>query len=479
MTRPARLLISLRLVSAIVVAIPAVGLGAATFWQGLAEPGGMSLDRMFHLSLGLALFVLFAEFAVSIIRSRASATIIALGLGGFLAAALAAIVAELLGPPALLILVIAVSVWAVVLARTTLEGGDAGSEVQPRQLELHYFTGTGNTYRVASWIAAAAKRRGIESALVRIDTRETDAVTGISDSADHRTLGILTPTHGFTAPWAVVAYAATVPGVRGADVFALATRAGWYVGPLRLPGFEGTAAWLLALILMLRGGRLVGVAAIDMPSNWTALHPGMNAGHIATIVEKAQAKTDVFAGRLLSDQIRLGGLLELAGGLVLIPVSLGYVVFARKLLGKLFFADERCTSCGLCARMCPLDAVRMSGSPPKRPYWTFGCESCMRCMNICPEEAIQASWVGAIAQTAVLLAATEYVAGIAVIVGVAKTSWVVSVLGAVILFALTGATYHVVWVLGRSRTVAWLLGHATPTRLYRRYREPGTDLRDV
>lgn len=479
MARPARVLSVLRFVSAVVVAIPAIGLGLATFWQGIAELGGMSLDRVFHMSLGLALLVLFSEFAVSIVRSRESVTIIALGLGGFLAAATSAIVTELFGPPALLILVIAVSVRAVVLARPTLEGGDAASDLQPHQLELHYFTGTGNTYRVASWIASAAKRRGVESALVRIDTREADAVGGISGSSAHRMLGILTPTHGFTAPWAVVAYAATVPGVRGADVFALATRAGWYVGPLRLPGFEGTAAWLLALILMLRGGRLVGVAAIDMPSNWTALHPGMNAGHIATIVEKAKARTDAFAATLLSGQIRLGGWLELAGGLVLIPVSLGYVVFARKLLAKLFFADERCTSCGLCARTCPLDAVHMSGSLPKRPYWTFGCESCMRCMNICPEEAIQASWVGAIAQTAVLLAATEYVAGIAVIVGVARASWVVSVLGIVILFAVVGATYQVFWVLGRTRAVAWLLGHATPTRLYRRYREPETDLRDV
>lgn len=109
------------------------------------------------------------------------------------------------------------------------------------QATLHYFSGTGNTFRVASWIAERARARGAEVAMVPISARsEEECLPALA--LGRRLLGILTPTHGFTAPWAVLAYATTVPGVRGADVFVVATRAGWYIGPVRLPGLEGTAA---------------------------------------------------------------------------------------------------------------------------------------------------------------------------------------------------------------------------------------------
>jgi Pyruvate/2-oxoacid:ferredoxin oxidoreductase delta subunit len=345
-------------------------------------------------------------------------------------------------------------------------------------MSLRYFSGTGNTYRVASWIAERARARGGDATLVRIPAGDA-AGSPPAVPNGRRVLGILAPTHGFTAPWAALADAATAPGVRAADVFVVVSRAGWYVGPLRLPGLEGTAAWLLALVLVLRGGRLVGVKAIDMPSNWTALHWGMSDEHVATIIRHASARTDAFADSLLDGKVRLTGLVSLAFGVLLAPVSLGYVVLARRLLGKLFFADERCTSCGLCAQHCPVGAVRMAGESPKRPYWTLRCESCMRCMNICPERAIEASWLGAAAQTYVMLLAFEgLVSASAVMAGPAGQTLAATVASAALLVAVLPA-YRAFWLLGRPRAAAWFLGHTTPTRLFRRYREPGTDLRDM
>lgn len=331
---------------------------------------------------------------------------------------------------------------------------------------LHYFSGTGNTFRVASWFAETARARGAQVTMTPISARgQEERVPAVA--AGRRMLGVLAPTHGFTAPWAALTHAATVHGVRGADVFAVVTRAGWYAGPLRLPGLEGTAAWLLALMLVLRGGRLVGVRAVDMPSNWTALHWGMNDAHVAAILKAAKTWTSAFAESILGGRRRLTGWLALATGLVLAPVSLLYLLVARPLLGKLFFADERCTSCALCSKHCPFQAVHMRGGPPRRPFWTSDCQSCMRCMNICPERAIQANWLFAAAQTWVMLAVLEAIAGAAAIVACAA------------ILALTGPLYRIVWVLDRPRAAAWLLGHTTPTRFFRRYREPGTDLRDI
>ena len=51
-----------------------------------------------------------------------------------------------------------------------------------------------------------------------------------------------------------------------------------------------------------------------------------------------------------------------------------------------FWADHRCTVCGLCARICPVGSIEMVDGHPR---FNDGCELCMRCIHACPNEAIQ------------------------------------------------------------------------------------------
>jgi len=53
---------------------------------------------------------------------------------------------------------------------------------------------------------------------------------------------------------------------------------------------------------------------------------------------------------------------------------------------KRFFADEKCTTCGTCAKVCPADNISLVDS---KPVWNGHCESCMACINLCPKESIQ------------------------------------------------------------------------------------------
>jgi Pyruvate/2-oxoacid:ferredoxin oxidoreductase delta subunit len=340
---------------------------------------------------------------------------------------------------------------------------------------LHCLSGTGNTYRVTEWIVEEARAVGIPTQVHAVHRGATPDVP----TEGRRLVGLLSPTHGFTAPWGAIRYALSVPGVRGADVFCVATRAGWYVGPWLLPGLEGTAPWVLALILLARGARPVGIMGVDMPSNWTALHWGMSRPHVATILERARPRVAGFADAMLRGHRRVRGWPALAAGLLLLPGSLAYLALGHLLLGKFFFADERCTSCGRCARHCPFDAVLMVGEAPPLPYWTYRCESCMRCMNVCPHDAVQATWPGAVGVyflTAVPVGAAAVAALQAS--GAGGTLLDVTVQYVFSLLAVAAA-YAAVWLLARLRPMAWLLGHTTPTRLYRRYREPGTDLRRI
>ena len=51
-----------------------------------------------------------------------------------------------------------------------------------------------------------------------------------------------------------------------------------------------------------------------------------------------------------------------------------------------FWADDKCNSCGICRKVCPVANIEMEKG---RPVWPHHCEQCMACLQWCPQEAIQ------------------------------------------------------------------------------------------
>jgi Pyruvate/2-oxoacid:ferredoxin oxidoreductase delta subunit len=358
-------------------------------------------------------------------------------------------------------------------------GVERVSEPVTGGVELHYMSGTGNTYRVARWMGDAAQARGLDVSLVAIGKPEAPRPA----ATDRGLLGVLFPTHGFTAPWGVLKHVARMPRLPGRRAFVAGSRAGWGWVWLRLPGFEGTGTWLVALILALKGAKVVGITGVDMPSNWTAVHPGLRPANVEDIVQRASGRVRAFADTLLDGGTLYRGWLSLVFGLLLAPVSLGYLLLGRPLLGKLFIADERCTSCGICATSCPFGAIRMLGRPKARPFWTWHCESCMRCMNVCPEDAVQAWQPGMVGLFLLASAAGIPVGIVLALSGLVRIGMAGTLVGEALSWAAVlgawAACYALLWWLARYVPVAWLVGHSTFTRIYRRYHEPDTDLRRV
>jgi ferredoxin len=52
---------------------------------------------------------------------------------------------------------------------------------------------------------------------------------------------------------------------------------------------------------------------------------------------------------------------------------------------RTFSVSEECNSCGICARVCPVDNIELVGG---RPEWLHHCENCLACYNWCPRKAI-------------------------------------------------------------------------------------------
>lgn len=348
------------------------------------------------------------------------------------------------------------------------------------ELLLYYFSGTGNTYRAAAWMVEAAQAQGISSRAVSIDRAEPQGQTVGSG----RLLGLLSPTHAFCAPWAMIRFALSLPAGRGTRAFALLTRGGMKVGRFLIPGLEGTGAYLLALILALKGYRVVGAAGLDMPATWSVVAPGFSPKTAGEIMAQVRPRALAFHQTLLSGGRRFQGFIPLALGLALAPLTLAYLVMGRFFLAKLFYASPKCNGCGLCARACPVQAIRMQGKQNPRPYWTFLCESCTRCMNFCPQSAVEASYpfgallfyLGNIPLAAFLLDRLAYwvvqsagLKGTLVETLIQYPYKLLSIAAAYLLFSLAL----------RLHWINRLLTLATPTHYYRRYHEPQTSLNQL
>jgi len=50
-----------------------------------------------------------------------------------------------------------------------------------------------------------------------------------------------------------------------------------------------------------------------------------------------------------------------------------------------FRCDKKCNGCGICARICPADNIKLVD---KKPVWQHHCESCYACFQWCPRQAI-------------------------------------------------------------------------------------------
>lgn len=335
-------------------------------------------------------------------------------------------------------------------------------------------SGTGNSYRCAVW-AAEAMPKGITTSVTPFEKAD------IKQFKPSGLTGLFFPTHGFTIPWAALKFCLKMPAVKKSPVFITASRAGWFLGPWGLPGMEGTACLIAALILFLKGWDVRGFSGMDMPSNWLDVHPGMNGAHARFFFDKTKNKMLSFASGIHSGKRIYRNVICWIIGVLLIQVSFMYLIFARLMLAKIKFADERCNNCEICGRYCPFNAIKMLGQAgKKRPYWTFKCESCERCMGACPKQAIQAGhsyifmlyWLmyGVLGFVPLYLAA-EY--------GILKTgapAMALSIAWA-LLFYFTGQ-----WLLHFitcTKAGAMLFSYTTFTRVFRRYMQKDTSLKNL
>ena len=230
---------------------------------------------------------------------------------------------------------------------------------------IFYYTGTGNSLWSARLLAAK-----LDDAVVR-PLKGADVLA----AGDAGAVGFVFPVHMWGVPGPVKEFAERLALRPDTYLFALAVNAGQVARTLVQ----------LGEILARRGLTLAAGYDIVLPSNYIPWGgPGPQ--------EKRQARIDAARAKIAAaaQVIAAGdaGAVERGPWWQRLAFTALYRLTYNQVprMDKDFWCDERCDSCGTCARVCPAANIDMKKG---RPEWRHRCEQCLACIQWCPREAIQ------------------------------------------------------------------------------------------
>lgn len=240
-------------------------------------------------------------------------------------------------------------------------------------IELKYFSGTGNSYKILDTCQSVFVQKGSKAVLSSI-TDKSD----INKNAD--LIGFCFPVYAFGIPRISRQYLSNLPVFeKPVKTFVLIT-----AGDSEEAGFSVRES---TRILKKKGLDVTYTKVIQMPANWTvAMNPPPREEASSMIddgiAEAKKAVQDILNGVVHHHRFNYPPRYSKFG------FYKDYYLFKWLGLSSLwreFRTDETCDFCGLCEKVCPTDSIRIVDN---KPNWSKTCEQCMRCVNYCPKQAI-------------------------------------------------------------------------------------------
>ena len=226
---------------------------------------------------------------------------------------------------------------------------------------IFYFSGTGNSLYVARKIADGLGDCSIHSmAAFRADSQ--------IGGADERT-GFVFPSYYSNLPRIVRRF------IDGLDI----NPETWLFGTVTMGapmGLGNGAAIALEKVLEERGLTLRYCYGITMPRNYVLKYNPLSPESATKFNTKADKRVKKIVEEIKSGKSVIHKSSMTANNLYENIDS----------LDESFLAEDHCTGCGQCERICPVQNIKLING---RPEWQHRCEHCVACISWCPENAIQ------------------------------------------------------------------------------------------
>ena len=228
-----------------------------------------------------------------------------------------------------------------------------------------YFSATGNSKYVAKRIA-----RAFDDTAVSIEKQD-----GSITLRENEILGIVTPVHWWQLPLPTREYLKKLNLTAAGQpyTFIVATCG-------TTPGCVFSDA---ERILQEKNIRLNAGFSVKMPDTWT---PAFDLSDPERVARKNADAEEIIDSVIAGIESRTEGN-HMKRTLPHAVRVLSEPSFDRARRTSRFYVEDTCSGCGLCARKCPVQAIRIKN---RKPVWVKEqCALCLRCLHCCPNFSIQ------------------------------------------------------------------------------------------
>lgn len=232
---------------------------------------------------------------------------------------------------------------------------------------IFYFSGTGNSLKIAKDLMQELGDTELVP-IQKVINKEIDL------TADN--IGLVFPVYMWGMPLMAANFVKKLKADKNKYFFAVTNYGGMPAGTI----------CQTADLLSANGIKLSAGFTVKMPGNYTPMYGAISENKQQKIFEKEKIKikeiAEIVKNRAESKLEKNFFLINwLFSGLI-------YKFSAPHInsMDNKFYADEKCTSCGICERVCPAQNIKIVNG---KPQWQHKCEQCLACLQWCPVSAVQ------------------------------------------------------------------------------------------
>lgn len=232
-------------------------------------------------------------------------------------------------------------------------------------IKIFYFSATGNSLQIARNIAGELENSEIKSMAAGIPN---EPVGGLNES-----IGFIFPVYFNGLPRLVKSFVEKITIAPDTYCFAIADSG----------GTRSNSLGMINAILIPKGVRLSFADEIKMPGNYIISHNPPHLAEVERLIAEASIKAKTIATAIFNQELQPAVPKAKLWSEI---INYRFLYKNTYTLDEKFTATHKCIGCGLCAKVCPVNNIRIE---KRRPCWQHRCEQCLACLHWCPCEAIE------------------------------------------------------------------------------------------
>lgn len=233
------------------------------------------------------------------------------------------------------------------------------------ELELYYFSGTGNTKFIVDYVISKLNSNGVDAEVYHIEDKSPKITKGKNKM-------FVFPANSQSVSPFIWKFFKDLPEGNGEKLFVLITL-----------NESSYVAEPLYKLFKKKGYTPVYFSEVSMPNNMI-VNNTVDTENDKTRVKNALKKCDEIVQDIVNGKSKWVSEFKGSRFVSFLSRNTNLPWISMRLIFKLEVNKETCTKCGICEKSCPVGNIEMKDGPKHNKK----CQFCMRCISSCPNKAI-------------------------------------------------------------------------------------------